>query len=1030
MSSFDPRIPNQPVQVRGRPGVTTGRVRQSGTREYVQVQFGPQETTFVAIEDAEPIDTGKPGAGDLVRAKRFGHKGDLGRILTFHKISSRLANVFYAMQTSRTDFYAYQFKPVYKFIESANGRILIADEVGLGKTIEAALIWQEVRARSDARTLLIVCPSMLRDKWKTELRTRFEVPAQIHSSDGFLSLLQDFKREGLGYQCAAVCSLQGLRNPTVQGALEDFADSELQFDLIVIDEAHYMRNVDTHTHRLGKALSGIADNFLLLTATPLQLKREDLYRLLNVLDPDEYDNHSLFEARTEANEPLVLAQNALRRIPPDVPFVKKHLASMMESPWFSNNPLLGLAISKVNDLDTANVAELIEATRLLEDLNLLGSSISRTRKHEVQEWKVIRKAKVLRLRYSDQEMAFYDGVTDAVRKQISASGNAGFEAFALMMPQRQMASCIPAMIHHYRGLWASDEFEENAGYELGWAQPEGDTITSSKAKLNPDIERLIANWLLDRPDSKYDALFKEIRALFEEESDTKLIIFSYFKKTLAYLAERLSKDGYPALVIHGDIAMAERLDIINTFRERFDHRILLSSEVGSEGLDLQFCRVIINYDLPWNPMRVEQRIGRLDRLGQQSPSISIINIAAMNTIEDRILERLYSRIGVFERSIGDLEPILGDMIQQLEFDLLSCRLTPQQEEDRIEQTRLALEQKRKLEADLEDQSQLFFGNSDFVLEQIRDARKTGRWITPAEVRSYVIDFFQKRYSGTQILWDTPNAGFVTIDLVNSARTDLAFHCRRSDEMFTSLAVNSGATVLAYTSDAANQQPRTEFLTHFHPLIRWITELYSVQTDPAPFFPSVAVQVRSDLAPVGDYTFSVEKWRFSAIQEEPQIAYAVVRIGKEDTADRLVAEQLVQEILEKGESWAHADRILDSEEICRALSRCEKVLASYRESAFEAFEKRMIAIYQRKKAHRENYLARREEAIRSAIEKLETRRVWEDTPKTRTSAQIRGQQTKLSNLRLKIELELQQLEKKSRGKLEFDEVVGGVCRVKG
>jgi len=262
------------------------------------VEFGPQETTFIAIEDAEPVDTGKPGAGDLVRAKRFGHKGDLGRILTFHKISSRLANVFYAMQTSRTDFYAYQFKPVYKFIESANGRILIADEVGLGKTIEAALIWQEVRARSDARTLLIVCPSMLRDKWKTELRTRFGVPAQIHSSDGFLSLLQDFKREGLGYQCAAVCSLQGLRNPTVQGALEDFADSELQFDLIVIDEAHYMRNVDTHTHRLGKGLSGIADNFLLLTATPLQLKREDLYRLLNVLDPDEYDNLGLFEART------------------------------------------------------------------------------------------------------------------------------------------------------------------------------------------------------------------------------------------------------------------------------------------------------------------------------------------------------------------------------------------------------------------------------------------------------------------------------------------------------------------------------------------------------------------------------------------------------------------------------------------------------------------------------------------------------------------------------------------------------------
>ena len=133
MLGFDPRIPRQPVQIKGRPGVTTGKVKQSGTRTYVQVQFGPQEKSFVFIDDAEPIDLTKPGVGDLLRANKFGHKGDLARVLTFHKISSRLANVFYAMQTSRTDFYAYQFKPVYKFIESANGRILIADEVGCYK---------------------------------------------------------------------------------------------------------------------------------------------------------------------------------------------------------------------------------------------------------------------------------------------------------------------------------------------------------------------------------------------------------------------------------------------------------------------------------------------------------------------------------------------------------------------------------------------------------------------------------------------------------------------------------------------------------------------------------------------------------------------------------------------------------------------------------------------------------------------------------------------------------------------------------
>src|SRR5207249_4787501 len=181
MSNFNPFVPNLPVERRsspGRRGITTGRVKRQGTRTYVQVEFGRNDRSYIDLEDLEPVRIGGDSVVDLVLSLKFGKKGDLARILTYHKISSRLSNVFYAMQTSRTNFYAYQFKSVYKFIESANGRILIADEVGLGKTIEAGLIWQEIKARTDARTLLVVCPSMLREKWKAEWRTRFDVPAQ------------------------------------------------------------------------------------------------------------------------------------------------------------------------------------------------------------------------------------------------------------------------------------------------------------------------------------------------------------------------------------------------------------------------------------------------------------------------------------------------------------------------------------------------------------------------------------------------------------------------------------------------------------------------------------------------------------------------------------------------------------------------------------------------------------------------------------------------------------------------------------
>ena len=255
MNAIDPSVPNQLVQQKSDParrGVTTGRVRRAGTRAYAEVEFGPHERKFIEADDLEPVLVANPSVADLLRDLNFGDEGDLARILTFHKISSQLTNVFYAMQASRTDFYAYQFKPVYKFIESANGRILVTDEVGLGKTVEAGLIWLEARARSQARRLLVVCPSMLREKWKQELRFRFNVPAAVYDSRGVISLLDDFRREGDNFSCAAVCSLQTVRQESVRKALSEFDGGPHRFDLVVIDEAHHEREVTAMCGRFAQ----------------------------------------------------------------------------------------------------------------------------------------------------------------------------------------------------------------------------------------------------------------------------------------------------------------------------------------------------------------------------------------------------------------------------------------------------------------------------------------------------------------------------------------------------------------------------------------------------------------------------------------------------------------------------------------------------------------------------------------------------------------------------------------------------------
>jgi SNF2-related domain len=147
----------------------------------VEVDFGPNERQFKRYDLLELIGQGQEPF-DVLRAGQFGTPSDLRRVLIFEKIKGDLTNVFYSMEASNTDFYAHQFKPVMRFIESPVGRLLIADEVGLGKTIEATYIWKELQARQGARRLLIVCPAMLRDKWRSDLRKRFNIAAEIISS--------------------------------------------------------------------------------------------------------------------------------------------------------------------------------------------------------------------------------------------------------------------------------------------------------------------------------------------------------------------------------------------------------------------------------------------------------------------------------------------------------------------------------------------------------------------------------------------------------------------------------------------------------------------------------------------------------------------------------------------------------------------------------------------------------------------------------------------------------------------------------
>ncbi len=574
---------------------------------------------------------------DLLLKGAFGRKLDFSQLVTFHRLNEPLTNNIYALHTTRTDFYPHQFKPLLKFLDSPNQRMLIADEVGLGKTIEAGLILSELRARTRLARVLIICPAALRKKWQWEMKHRFSEEFDLYNADDFLEFLEEYRANQGQVPLRCITSMQGIRRREV---LEAFELVDPLFDLVVVDEAHHMRNKQTLTHELGQILSRSAEALLLLTATPVQTSDENLFNLLSVLDSERFSDLFVFREQIAANEPVIEASCALTQSTPDLAACRCALDRILQMDghrqrWFKENPTWEILQGLLAEIDPGDQESIVELRRCTAELSLLGGSITRTRKREVIVNAPVRKPLTERVTFTEEEDAFYNQITDYIREQYPHC-EGPFEKFVLMMPQRRAASCIPATIEHYLGNVVNTEgFEDYMG-SLGDEEPDA---AQSTMHVAAEIRR-IANEFKGgiRKDSKYEALLQALRKL---KSETKILLFSTFPSTLEYLSTRLRLDGFDNVVIHGKVLASDRAERVENFRDDASLRVLLSSEVGSEGLDFQFCSVLVNYDLPWNPMVVEQRIGRLDRLGQKSETVTIINFSVAGTIDGDILERLY-----------------------------------------------------------------------------------------------------------------------------------------------------------------------------------------------------------------------------------------------------------------------------------------------------------------------------------------------------------------------------------------------------
>jgi SNF2 family DNA or RNA helicase len=942
----------------GKTGVTTGQARNRGSLSlnYIGVRWQDGSLDYVAEDQLEEVAVSlSKDRFELIDLGRYGRAEDLRRSLTHVHLSGRLANLVYSMGVTNTEFYAHQYKPLLTLLESPAEGLLIADEVGLGKTIEAGIIWTELRAREDMRRLLIVCPAVLREKWRDELKLRFGIDAQIVDARTLADELAH--SSGMGAAKTWIASYQALRPPrswrpgaeqitkrssgrqVLAHLLDQHAEDEPLVDLIIFDEAHYMRNPESAVHHLGEMLQRVSHQRVLLSATPINLHNDDLFHLLRLCDPAHFQYPSSFQELLEANQPLVAARDAVLNPASSAEQIVAHVRAAAENDLLRNSrQLASLLESPPNDELLSNKNYRAELAASFERINLLGHVITRTRKRDVQIDRPKRDVHPEEVSMTDAERRFYEYVTEVTRDYAWRRGIS--DGFLLATPQRQVCSCPAA----FARAWLADEAElvEDMSKqvleekeETGEEDELDDINVSLKEFLLANRPRNLDASELERSDSKLERLVAELQAYFFDNPAEKVILFTSFRVTAHYLRERLTSLGMPSLLLWGNMAESKQ-ELINEFRERSDLRVLVATEVASEGVDLQFCRLLVNYDLPWNPMRVEQRIGRIDRLGQKAKVIHIWNLFYKETIDERIFSRLLIRLRIFEQTLGEPEPIIGETIKQLESKLLTSFLTPEQEEEEIQRAAQALENVRQRQEELEKNASQMMAHGGLVLERIAAAQELARRVTESDLIIYVRDFLNRHAPGRQFRQLEAPDEFI-IQLPATTAADLDTFCRRKGMIGQTILGNGMPRQCRFRNNLTSASSKAwECIHQFHPLIRFISHQLK-ELDEA-FFPLVSVRLpaqATEKVPPGDYMFALRRWTFSGVHEEEWLQSAVCELSERVPLPDEQAESLINLARVQGTDWIEAPQLVLPE----VASACLDILEMHLDNSYQRAKQR-------------------------------------------------------------------------------------------
>ncbi len=464
---------------------------------------------------------------------------------------------------TQIDKHWYQIETARKVLRQMGGRALLADEVGLGKTIEAGLICAEYLVRGQIQSILVLTPASLVSQWQQELSSKFNIDT-ITTDD---KLLQQNLEEFWTNNPRIIASLN-----TAKSAKHYPHVTQRNWDLVIVDEAHHLKNRSTLNWKLVNALN--KRFILMLTATPVQNSLVELFNLLTLLKP------GLLKTEVDFKREYVSSKNG--RVPKNPEKLRQLMREVM-----------------------------VRNTRSLVDVKLPK-----------------RFATTITVNPNPSEEKLYQDLTNFLRD--SCVDLDKFSRTNLLMRAGSSSRALTESLKNLSKRLPSDELKN---------------LTQRASKIK-QVEK--AKALVD--------LLKQ--------SKQKTIVFTTHKATSAYLAETLLDAGIPFATFLGDMSLKEKDAALDAFRDSVS--VLLASETGGEGRNIQFANCIVNYDLPWNPMKIEQRIGRIHRIGQ-TQDVFIFNFCLKDSIEEYILKILHDKINMFELVVGEIETILGNVDDEFDF---------------------------------------------------------------------------------------------------------------------------------------------------------------------------------------------------------------------------------------------------------------------------------------------------------------------------------------------------------------------------